>query len=138
MRLMNVVLASALGLALHAEASQESTCSPQDAKAAEIEASALKDWDSVYRSFKRFRHCDDGAVSEGYSDSIGQLLAQHWKYVTRLNSLVSANKRFERFVIKHIDDTVPAETLQKIAQNAHSNCPKNSERLCKLIEGAAR
>jgi hypothetical protein len=59
-----------------AEDLQKKTCSQEEAIQAETEASTLKDWTAVYISFKRFSHCDDAAISEGYSDAVGRLLAK--------------------------------------------------------------
>ncbi|HEV7817019.1 MAG TPA: hypothetical protein VGP06_18215, partial [Janthinobacterium sp.] len=61
-------------------ASQNKICTREEAIQAETEASSLKDWDAVYRSFKRFSHCDDAAIGEGYSDVVGRLLTTDWAH----------------------------------------------------------
>jgi hypothetical protein len=40
-------------------------CTRAEAIAAEEEAESLKNWDQIYRSYKRFSHCDDAAIAEG-------------------------------------------------------------------------
>lgn len=138
--LPRVMIATALivSLVLTASArSEETNCTQEEAVQAETEASKLHDWDDVYRSFGRFQHCDDGAISEGYSDSIGRLLAHHWITLPRLNALASYDESFKRFVIRHIDETIPNDELKVIVVNASTLCPVKCERLCKLIEDAA-
>jgi hypothetical protein len=116
----------------------ERMCEKDDAIKAEEEADRLDDWDSVYRSYKRFAHCDTGAISEGYSDSISKLLAHDWKSFPRLYKLTTKDKRFTLFLINHIDDTIPKDVIDVIIKNAHDNCPKGAKMLCMLIEKKAR
>ncbi len=127
----------ALSISLFANAGEPKECTHKEASLAESDIDNLKDWDSVYRSFKRFRHCDSGAVSEGYSAVIGHLLADDWKHIDRLIKLCSMNKRFERFVIDHIDETVSVNVSQQIIDNTRLLCPSEAKALCKEIENAA-
>ncbi len=121
----------------YASASDKKQCTREEAVQALTEANTHRDWDSFYRSFKRFGHCDTGAISEGYSDTVGRLLADDWKHFKRLHTLSSTDKKFERFVLKHIDMTVPVDVLQKIIDNTRLHCPQGTEKLCKAIEAAA-
>jgi hypothetical protein len=116
---------------------EERRCTQEEAIQAETEAGYLQDWDSVYRSFVRFKHCDDGAIGEGYSDSVGRLLAHHWSTLSKLNELATSDEDFERFVIKHVDETIPNVELTLIIANARTHCPAQSKRLCELIGRAA-
>jgi hypothetical protein len=112
-------------------------CAKAEAVEAEKEADSLSDWDQIYQSYKRFSQCDDGAIAEGYSDSITKLLADDWKSVGRLLALTNQNKNFRTFVLKHIDETVPGERLKKIVKNARSECVSGAETLCLSIAKAA-
>lgn len=112
----------------------ERVCTQEEAIQAETESSTLKDWDSVYRTFKRFAHCDDGAISEGYSDSIARLLVHNWNDIGKANSLIAKNKKFERFVLRHIDELMSPEQAETIAENARTHCPADAKQLCKQIE----
>ncbi len=115
----------------------EKPCTKQEAMQAEEEADHLDNWNAVYQSFKRFSHCDDGGIAEGYSDAVGKLLADHWNQFPDLVKLATSDQRFQSFVVRHIDETIPADTLKKTAQNAKSRCPGNAAGLCKLIARAA-
>jgi hypothetical protein len=121
-----------------AETLQTKTCTQEEAMQAEAEASTLKNWDAVYRSFKKFGHCDDGAIGEGYSEVVGRLLARDWKHFNRLITLASSDAHFERFVIRHVDETVPADKLEQIIENTSASCPSRAKRLCAQIRTAAR
>src|SRR5216683_3499923 len=98
-------------------------CTGEQAKKAEAEADQLKGWNAVYRSFVRYGHCDDGAIAEGYSDTVGRLLAHDWEHVDEMFRLTSADNTFKRFVLRHTDETIPADELKAIANNAKLHCP---------------
>jgi hypothetical protein len=116
---------------------REPVCTDAQETAALTEASTLRSWDSVYNSFKRYRQCDDGAISEGYSDTVGRLLADDWQHFERLRELCSSDKDFQQFVLRHIDITVPVDVLQKIIDNARLRCSAKGKTLCRAIEDKA-
>jgi|SRR6185369_10920913 hypothetical protein len=136
MRLVSVVLILFLMATAAGSDSATKKCIQAEAAQAEKEADALKDWDQVYRAYKRFSHCDDGAIAEGYSDSVTKLLAGDWKSFNRLLVLTNRNSGFRYFVLEHIDESVPRDRLAKIANNARSQCPARVKNLCASIAKA--
>jgi hypothetical protein len=113
--------------------SQNRHCTKDEAIQALTEADSLNDWDQVHSSYRRFSQCDDGAIAEGYSDSVSKLLANDWSSFGRLLTLTSADKMFRQFVLKQIDPTVPQPVLLKILTNAQSKCPVGGRSLCRLL-----
>jgi len=108
-------------------------CSDAQAKQAEAEASSLQSWDQVYRSFRRFAACDDGAISEGYSSTVARLLSDNWDTTGFLQRRTSNNKSFEKFVLRHVDQLMSEDQEQKIRENASSHCPPGAAKLCSSI-----
>ena len=135
-RLM-AVLALAFGLNAFASDGSKKPCTKSEAIQADKEVDSLSDWGHVYRSYRKFSQCDDGAIGEGYSDAVGKLLTNDWGRLNNLLALTKSDKGFQRFVIKHIDETLPSDTLQRISNNARSSCPAGAQRLCSLIASAA-
>jgi hypothetical protein len=133
-----VLSKTALGLMLiagligSAEATTQKVCTETEIKEAQKEADQLSDWDSVYRSFKRFANCDEGGIAEAYSDSVGRLLARDWKHVDVLVRLTS-DPAFEDFVIRHIDETMSEDEAALVINNARLHCPHGARRLCRSI-----
>jgi hypothetical protein len=129
---------TALGLVLIArsvgstEAATQKVCTEAEAQEAQKEADQLRDWDSMYRSFKRFSHCDEGEIAEAYSDSVGRLLARDWKDLDAFVRLTS-DQAFEEFVIRHIDETMSEDEAALVINNARLHCPPGAKRLCKSI-----
>lgn len=121
-----------LGIAGPAEAAAQKVCTETELKAAQKEAEQLTDWDSVYRSFKRYAHCDEDGIAEAYSDSVGRLLARDWKHVDALVRLTS-DQTFEDFVIRHIDETMSEDEAALVINNARLHCPTGAKRLCRSI-----
>ena len=118
-------------------AGQQKPCTDAEETQAEKAVDSLKTWDQVYRSYKKFAQCDDGAVAEGYSDAVGKLLANDWAHFPRLVKLAKTDRNFERFVVRHVDESLTHDTLQKISKNARTGCPADAKALCSLIADAA-
>jgi hypothetical protein len=114
-------------------AANQKGCTTAEEKQALDQADSLKDWDAVYRSFTHFAQCDDGAIAEGYSDTVGRLLARDWKHLGTLAKLAATDERFENFVLRHIDETLPIDVLKTIARNAATGCPADQATLCGKI-----
>jgi hypothetical protein len=93
----------------------------------------LKDWKDLYRSFIRFPHCDAGVIADGYSDTVGRLLAREWAQISILGKFVALDDKFESFVLRHIDENLPADMLITIANNASKSCPATETVLCGKI-----
>jgi len=137
MSLLIIVLSLTFGSNALADASAKRHCTEGDAIQVEKEADSLNDWDQVYRSYRRFSQCDDGAIAEGYSDSVSKLLANDWNHFDRLLTLTKTDKPFQQFVLKHINETLSDGVLLTIATNARSNCPRGGQSLCRLIARSA-
>lgn len=116
---------------------EEKHCTKAEAIEAEKSAHQLNNWEDVYSSYNRFKHCDDGAIAEGYSDSVVRLLAFNWNQIEKLIQL-SSDKDFFVFVLRHIDSTVDKSVIQKIISNSNQHCPESATVICSVIEEAAR
>jgi hypothetical protein len=113
---------------------QSQPCSRDEAIRAGMAADNLKTWPSVYRFYKQYSHCDDGSVGEGISDGVAKLLANHWDSFGEFVKLASNDKAFEKFVIRHVDETIDwGRDAPKIHENAQLHCPLNAARLCKIL-----
>ena len=128
-----VLLAFAIGFNTHALAATHATCTAREAKQASIEVGQQSDWEGMYRSFKRFRNCDDGAVAEEYSYAVGHLLAHEWDRLDDLLRLTGSDKEFAEFVVLHIDENIPEEDAQIIVRNSRRRCPSGARWLCRSI-----
>lgn len=114
-------------------ASARSVCSKKEAFVAETEAVKLRSWDEIYASYKKFYHCDDGAIAEGYSESITNMLENQWTKLPRVQSLIQKNKHFKNFILRHIDETISQDRLASIMKNARDNCPAIASTTCAAI-----
>ena len=50
-------------------------CARDEEIAAEEIAARLTRWTDIHSAYLRFQHCDDGAIAEGFTDSVVRLLA---------------------------------------------------------------
>jgi hypothetical protein len=107
-------------------------CSREAAISAETQAAA-ETWPELYQSFRRYAHCDDGAVAEVFSSSVALLLAEHWDAIDKLTDLAKAHPSFGRFVLRHIDVTMSLSQAETIRGNATDRCPEASKGTCERI-----
>ena len=108
-------------------------CSQEDAIKAETKASTLRSWHAVFNSYQNYNQCDDGAVSEGYSNSIALLLANDWSRIAELTNIFAAHPKFRHFVLHHVDELMSQDQAKLIQNNATSHCPKTSSRFCAAL-----
>jgi len=108
----------------------------EDSKRAFDAVDKLYNWEAVRRFYKTYLPCDDGGIAEGVSDAITKLLANKWEDYWKLRSIGTFGPTFQEFVLRHIDATVPIETLQSISRNARQRCPKGCTEVCKKIDAA--
>lgn len=84
-------------------------CTKEGAQEAEGVVAVAKSWRQSHQQFERYAHCNDGAIAEGFSESVSLLLAEHWVNIGQLGAILKSDPAFRKFVIQHIDETIPAE-----------------------------
>lgn len=62
-------------------------CSLAEAKAAETVAASIYSWKKLYFVFQKYGHCDDGAIGEGFSESISVLMTENGKLLISWHDL---------------------------------------------------
>jgi hypothetical protein len=120
-----------------AHVAQRIPCTVEESKQAFDAVDKLENWQAVRKFYEAYLPCDDGGIAEGVSDAITKLLADRWADFWRLRATITAGHQFQEFVLKHVDATVPVETLQAISRNTRQRCPKESVTLCKKMDAAA-
>jgi hypothetical protein len=131
---LRLLFAAALSLCVVlAAGAATQNCTRQDAQKAETEASSLKTWHQVFQSYRRYRNCDDGAISEGYSSTIAALLSSGWDHIGELLQLIKLHPGFERFVLRHLDDTMSRDQDTQIQSNVRGKCPTDAAQFCAEI-----
>jgi hypothetical protein len=116
---------------------QNAPCSSLQANRALTQADTLRTWDALYKSYAAYRTCDDGAIAEGYSESVARILVDHWETLPRLIALTKSDPRFRKFVLRHIDASDDVTDLQKIKLNSTKHCAAEFSGTCASIERVA-
>jgi hypothetical protein len=94
------------------------------------EADRLRTWNALYKSYRLYRQCDDGAIAEGYSESVARILVDHWKTLPELDLLTKKDAGFRRFVLLHVDATLDTDDVAIVRRRARRQCPLGLDRLC--------
>jgi hypothetical protein len=115
----------------------QNQCSEARVIEAVKESSTLKSWQNIYDSYRKYQQCDDGAIAEGYSDSIAGLMANNWDTLKDLKTFAETDKEFLKFVLRHIDASVDPDNVKKVSNNASQHCAADFSELCSLIKERA-
>jgi hypothetical protein len=93
-------------------------------------AFTLPSWETLYTSYRSYRQCDDGAIGEGYSESVARLLVDHWNSLPQLARLARRDAEFRAFVMRHVDATLNMDDVGKIRKGAKTLCPMGLQSVC--------
>jgi hypothetical protein len=96
-------------------------------------ATDAPDWESLHAVVAKARNCDDGWIAEAYSEKVSILLAEHWNLLEQLHVISKSEPWFLEFVLKHVDESVPADRWAKIRELATTRCPTGHAQLCDKI-----
>ena len=119
-------------------AANASACPVAEEQAVAEQLPTLKSWESLFASFKaHVPNCDDGYISEGYSEAVVRLLANRWATLPRLAKLSHKSSSFENFVLRHIDASAATEDLMRVQENARHRCLAGNATVCQQVAGAA-
>ena len=108
-------------------------CTKKQEREIEAKAAYFKTWDEVYSAWEAFRQCDDGAIAEGFSESITMILSTQWTEKGKLINLIEKHPNFEKFIIKHINKSVPYDRLSKLGHMAKMRCVDSTHDFCMKI-----
>ena len=73
---------------------QQHVCTTAEGRRVMDEADRVRTWNALYKSYRLYRQCDDGAIAEGYSESVARILVDHWKSLT---NWTSSRRRMQDF-----------------------------------------
>jgi hypothetical protein len=104
-------------------------CKPQDSVGADAQPQP-KTWQDLYRSYTRYRNCDDGALAEAYSGFVVYLLTEDWDQLEKLPPLIHAHPKFGKFVLHHVDELMTPDQAKLIERNAIGHCPTGAVEFC--------
>lgn len=130
-----LITVASFALAFNATAK---SCTPAEAEAAQAAVERVDSWHRLALLQQRFSHCDVGYVAEGNSEAVIRLLVDHWASVPELGVVAAAKPAFLQFVLRHVDTTLDAADLERVAQLATTQCPTGKRGLCATLASAAR
>lgn len=112
-------------------------CSPAEAETAENATDSLHSWEQIYTAYSRYRHCDEAAIAQGFTDKVVHLLATDWGTLAKLDVILQRDPQFLGFVVRHINGSADPAELDKVIASANSACPFSMHSLCKQLTSAA-
>ena len=112
-------------------------CSRIEAESAENAVDTLDSWPSIFAAYKRYVHCDDAAIAEGFTDKVVHHLANRWELLDQAQQLIARDPSFQAFIVRHINASADASELDRIALSAIQKCPTSAKVFCNQIAAAA-
>jgi hypothetical protein len=111
----------------------DGSCTAQQAVEAERLAASAQSWEKLHSLFRSYEQCDDGPVVARFSESVSRLLIGRWDRLSELRQLSSRDPKFEAFVLRHVDESVPAERLRALNTAATTKCPSSESEFCQRL-----
>jgi hypothetical protein len=111
----------------------DGSCTAQQAAEAGRLIPTAQSWERLHSLFTSYGQCDDGVVGERFSQAVSQLLISRWDHLSDLRRLSARGPDFQQFVLRHVDESVPAERLRALNALANSKCPQSEADFCKSL-----
>ena len=116
---------------------QDKPCSPVEAAAAEKVVDRVVNFQSLYKAFQDYRHCDRGPVADLFTEAILRCIVE-WKGVEGLAGPMEKDPAYRSFVYTHLKSPEAEGDLKSIYSRAKMSCPKGLEGWCDEMAGAAK
>lgn len=94
---------------------------------------SVKDWKELYHVYRSLGKKADGVVAEAFIDKISSLLDAQWDQLPQLHRLAKRDKSFLVFILRQLNEAVPADTAKRIKDHADNYCPAGVSDLCGAI-----
>ena len=134
---MKALIGILLSLASAVAFAQDKPCSPAEATAAEKAVDRVVNFQSLYKAFQDYRHCDRGPVADLFTEALLRCIVE-WKGVEGLANPMEKDAAYRSFVYKHLQSPEAQGDLKAIYSRAKMNCPKGLEGWCTEMAGAAK
>ncbi|AEX50936.1 hypothetical protein GRAQ_00081 [Rahnella aquatilis CIP 78.65 = ATCC 33071] len=127
-----------LSLALISGTIHAKRCTERDAEAADLAIDNLDSWEAIQKNYIAYAQCDDGSIAEGNSEAMARMLVDKWPEIVKLQSLISQDSGFEKYILRHIDSTLDTDDLNQIITLSSESCPAENKALCSKLIAAAQ
>jgi len=118
-------------------AAQDKACSPADMKKAEQATDRVVSWETLYKAWQEYRHCDKGPVDENFTDATLRLIVD-WKKVETFAKQMESDKEYRDFIHRHVSSPAAKGDVDAVFSRAKMNCPKGYDNFCKDLATTAK
>lgn len=104
-------------------------CSKADSAAAEKAIERVVSWQSLYKAYTDYHHCDTGSADEGFTDAILRLMVE-WKNVDAVAAQTSSDGGYKEWLAKHLRSPAAREDRESVYSRAKKDCPPKHDAFC--------
>ncbi len=112
-----------------APAHAQKVCSKADSAAAEKAIERVVSWQSLYKTYTDYRHCDTGPVDEGFTDAILRLMVE-WKNVDAVAAAATKDGDYKEWLHKHLLSPAAKDDRESVFSRAKKDCPAKLDAFC--------
>jgi hypothetical protein len=112
-------------------------CSPADAAVAEKAIDRVVTWGNLHKAYQDYKHCDKGAVAEGYTEALLRLTVE-WKNVNAFADAVNKDAGFKDFVRTHLQSPAAKDDADSVYSRTRNQCPKGLDGFCTELGGMVK
>jgi len=123
-----------VGLAFAASAAAQKPCSKAESANAGKAIDRVVSWATLQKTWKDFRHCDEGPVSEQFTEAVLRLVID-WKGIDQLANGMK-DPDYRAFVVAHLKSPEAKADAPDVYARAKKHCPKGLDDFCKDIAAA--
>jgi hypothetical protein len=95
------------------------------------ETDKINNWVDFRNYYNNNKIMDDGVVAEIFSEISEKLFTNQFKFFFQSN--IINDRKFQSFVINHVDETWGEENLISFKSNLDNKCPNKYKRKCRFI-----
>jgi len=132
MKFARIALATALLAFGAASGAADRACTKADASAAGKAVERVNNWAQLYKSWQDYRHCDTGAVADGYTDALLRLFVE-WKDVGALAATMKKDAEFAQWVHERLKSPAAKDDQPAVYSRVKASCPSGMDSFCAEI-----
>ncbi|MGZ5041633.1 MAG: hypothetical protein ACXWG1_01610 [Usitatibacter sp.] len=137
MNVLRVTLPSLLLAFAAASSAADKACTKADAAAGAKAVERVNNWAQLYKSWQDYRHCDTGAVAEGYTDALLRLFVE-WKDVGTLAESMKKDAEYAQWVHARLKSPEAKDDAATVFSRVKASCPSGMDAFCTEIADSVK
>lgn len=115
----------------------QKACSKADAANAEKAVERVVNWESLYKTYTDYQHCDSGTTGDSYTDAVLRLMVE-WKHVDTVAAQTTKDGDYKAWLVKHLQSPLAKDDRESVYSRAKKDCPPKQDAFCSDLAEAVK